>query len=228
MKPRFSDYPIGKLLLDVMARSGLAPKDFFAELGYSNFSKVMASLDGWLEWGEGNALLLDRIQASRFAVGSDQLAVVMAANDVQMQQRRADEAKREEDEVRKCFHPFIEVIPELSRPTQITLYCVTGGNGRFNTRLPDDISTWSWEDQLTYVKKIVKENFAKHEGRTFFRGLIKGYLYHPTFDDEPIRLTITGDVDTSDKPDANTGCTYLMMNKHCLFFEQGTGSPSKK
>lgn len=228
MKPRHSNYPIGKLILGVMDRSGLAPKDFFAELGFTNFSKVVASLDCWLAWGEGNALLLDRIQSSRFAVGSDQLAAVMVANDVQVQQRRADEAKREEDEARKCFRPYIEVVPELSRPTQITLYCITGGNGRFNTYLPDDISTWPSKDQLTYVKKIVKESLAKHKGRTFFRGCIKGYLYHPTFDDEPIRLTITGDVDSSDKPDANTVCTYLMMNKHCLFFEQSIGDSSKK
>jgi hypothetical protein len=46
----------------------------------------------------------------------------------------------------------------------------------------------------------VVESFAKHKGRTFFTGRIEGYLYRPTFDDRPIRLTVTGEIDEQDGP----------------------------
>jgi hypothetical protein len=200
MKSRCSRYPIGKLLLDVIDMSCLSPKDFFAELGFKNFSKSVERLDCWLAHGEGNPLLLERLQSSRFAIDENRLTAVRAENEVLLQREREAIAKRGEDEARDSFRPHVEVIAELSRPTQITMFCLTGGNRRFNIGLPDDISAWPWEDQLAYLKQVVPENFAKHQGRTFFTGSIVGYLYRPTFDGAPTWLTITGEVDTQDEP----------------------------
>jgi hypothetical protein len=208
MRARYSNYPIGKLLLNVIDQSGLAPKAFFAELGFKNFSKAIERLDCWLSHGEGNALLLERLQSSRFAIEENLLKQVIAENDVLLQREREVVAKREEDEARKAFQPCLEVIPELSRPTQITIFCLSGGNRRFNTQLPDDISAWPWEDQLAHLKQVVSENFAKHQGRTFFTGKIVGYLYRSTFDSDPVQLTVTGDVDTQGEP-LSYGVAYL-------------------
>ncbi|KAE8761120.1 hypothetical protein FSO04_05225 [Paraburkholderia madseniana] len=210
MKPRYSNYPIGKLLLHVIDQSGLSPKEFFAELGFNNFSKALERLDCWLAYGEGNQLLIERLQSSRFAIDRDRLTAAMAENDVLLQREREVVARREEDEARQSFRPHVEVIPELSRPTQITMFCFTGGNQRFNIGLPDDISAWTWEDQLAYLKQVVPENFAKHRGRTFFTGSIVGYLYRPTFDGDPIWLTITGEIDTQGEPiSASRSVAYL-------------------
>jgi hypothetical protein len=200
MRARYSNYPIGKLLLKVIDESGLDPKAFFSELGFANFSKAVERLDCWLERGEGNILLLERLQSSRFAIEGNLLKQVMAENDVMLQREREVVAKREEAEARKAFQPCLEVIPELSRPTQITLFCLTGGNRRFGNRLPDDISTWQWVEQLAYLKQVVPENFAKHQGRTYFTGKIIGYLYRPTFDSELIQLSVTGDLELQSEP----------------------------
>ncbi|OUL93193.1 hypothetical protein [Paraburkholderia hospita] len=200
MRARHSNYPIGKLLLNVIEQSGLDPKAFFAELGFTNFSKSIERLDCWLGHGEGNTLLLERLQSSRFAIDDNLLKQVMAENDVLLRREREAAAKRGEDEARKAFQPYLEVIPEFSRPTQITLFCLSGGNRRFGTRLPDDISAWPWDDQLACLKRLVPENFAKHQGRTYFTGKIVGYLYRPTFDSEPIQLTVAGDLESQDEP----------------------------
>ncbi|AUT75733.1 hypothetical protein C2L64_46245 [Paraburkholderia hospita] len=200
MKARHSNYPIGTPLLHLIDQSGLDPKAFFAELGFTNFSKAIERLDSWLVHGEGNALLLERLQSSRFAIDGNLLKQVMAENDVLVKREREAVAKREEDEARTAFQPRLEVVPELSRPTQITLFCLSGGNQRFGSRLPDDISAWPWDDQLAYLKQVVPENFAKHQGRTYFTGKIIGYLYRRTFDSEPIQLTVTGDLETQGEP----------------------------
>lgn len=210
MKSRCSRYPIGKLLLDVIDMSCLSPKDFFAELGFKNFSKSVERLDCWLAHGEGNPLLLERLQSSQFAIDENRLTAVMAENEVLLQREREAIAKRKEDEARKSFRPHVEVIPELSRPTQITMFCFTSGNQRFNVGLPDDISAWPWEDQLTYLKQVVPENFAKHKGRTFFTGAIVGYLYRPTFDGDPILLTITGEIDREGEPISVSRCVAYL------------------
>ena len=209
MKPRFSDYPIGQLLLTIIAHSGLQPMEFFAELGYRNFSKAIGILDVWLSRGEGDPRLFSRLQASRFAVEEGRLAEVKAENEIKVNERRVKEAQEVEQYQRERFHPYIEAIPELSVPTQISMYCVTGGNERFNTQLPDDISEWSWEDQQAFLKKVVPENFAAHNGLTFFRGKITGYFFHPSFDAERIRLTIDGDIDTSGSPHVEIGLAAL-------------------
>jgi len=175
---------------------------FFAELGFPNFSKALRLLDCWLESGTGNSTLLERIQSSRFAISEERLTAALAETSAILQERLNKETRQEEEYAGKSFRPYIEVIPELSRPTQITLYGLTGGNSRFNTRLPDDISTWPLESQLSHVKTKVVENFAAHNGRTYFRGRIKGYFYHPSFDEPPVRLAIDGDIDTSHSEDS--------------------------
>ncbi|MET3243780.1 hypothetical protein ABIE53_000525 [Burkholderia sp. OAS925] len=47
MRARYSNNPIGKLLLNVIDESGLDPKAFLSELGFANFSKAVERLDCW-------------------------------------------------------------------------------------------------------------------------------------------------------------------------------------
>ncbi|WP_244212312.1 hypothetical protein [Paraburkholderia hospita] len=164
MKARQSRYPIGKLLLDVIDGSGLDPRAFFSELGFTNFSKAIERLDCWLIHGEGNALLLERLQSSRFAVDEHLLKQAMTQSDALIRRERGAVGKREEDEARSAFEPRLEVIAELSRPTQITLFCLSGGNRRFGTRLPDDISAWPWSDQLAYLKRTCRSSQTRSGG----------------------------------------------------------------
>lgn len=121
---------------------------------------------------------------------------------------------RQECEPASHFRPYIEVIPELPRPTQISLYCVTGGNRRFNSYLPGDIASWDWNEQLICVKRAVLENFEKHQGRTFFMGMIRGYFYYPADNARRIRLTVDGDPD-------ETAAPYVVVGPSALTFPNG-------
>ena len=123
-------------------------------------------------------------------------------------------AVRQDCESASHFRPYIEVIPELSRPTQVSLYCVTGGNRRFNSYLPGDIATWAWNEQLAYVKRAVLDNFEKHQGRTFFMGMIRGYFYYPADNAQRIRLTVEGDPDDSATP-------YVVVGTSAITFSNG-------
>ena len=195
MKPRHSNYPINKLLSKVIEQSGVTPQIFFAELGFKNFPKAVESLDRWLIRGDGNPLLLEKLQSSRFAVDSGRLEAATTENALMLERERHAKADRQEREARKAFVPHIEVITEWLRPAQITLFCISGGNRRYCPPLPIDLTARSLEDQLSYIKRVVTENFAQHNGRTFFNGRITGYLYHHSFDGEAIQLRMSGDVD---------------------------------
>lgn len=212
MKPRFSSYPVGRMLLEIFTNSTLNAKEFFTELGYNNVSKAIESLDCWLIFGEGNPLLLDKIQTSRFAVPEAHLASVMAENQTKVKERKVKEAKDVEQRAREAFVPLIECIPEFSRPTSITMYSVSGGNARYNSPLPNNIASLSWEDQLALLKRAATENYVKHNGRAGFMGLIQGYLYYRPFDEDPIRLTIDGELETAGTPYSIAGDAKLTFN----------------
>lgn len=211
MKVRTSKYPIGILLLTVIDNSGLSPSSFLKEIGYESLTGGFKTLDAYLEEGDGDRLLLDRIQGSRFAVVQEALERVAQENaDLLAAQKIQNEfAKRQVERAR--FRPYLEVIPELLRPTQITFFGLTGGNRRYNTYLPQDIATWDYARQTEFLKVAVTENFVKHDGRTAFMGQIQGYLYFYSYDEQPLRLTVSGEVDASADPvvRAGVGCAYL-------------------
>lgn len=201
MKTRYSDYPIGKALLEAMADSGLSSHDFFCEIGYRNVTKAMRALDEWLQRGDGNPVLLERLQASRLAIPAETFAELLAANQVMVDAARLQQAQAAEQRARERFVPRLAVIPEFSRPTcSITIFALMGGNERYNHNLPPDIATWPLEAQLTHVKQLAQENFATHDGKTLNTGRICGYTYQASFDEAPVRLTIDGALDTSNEP----------------------------
>ncbi len=193
MKARYSKYPVGQALLVAMAHSGLGCREFFLAIGYRNLSKAMRALDDWLQQGEGSTSLIERLQASRFAIPADEFATALAANEIMVAARKLRQAKEEEERARASFVPLLEVIAERTYPeTGVTIFIIGGGNSRYNMLLPPDIVSWPEEAQLAHVRQLVRESYARHGGKTLFTGAIRGYYYRASFDAPPLRLTVDG------------------------------------
>lgn len=194
MKVRASNYPIGKLLLTIIENSGLRPFVFFKEIGYGNPNSGFNNLDTFLLRGEGFVSLINMIQASKYAVEQSEFEEALVTTKQIIAEEKEKIRLEFAQKGREQFIPYISIIPELKRPTQITLFCLTGGNDRYNTYIDKMLLEHSEEQQYASVKELIVENFSRHSARTLFMGAIVGYLYHYSFDEQPICFTTEGNV----------------------------------
>jgi hypothetical protein len=183
-------YPIGKLLLDVINSSQLAFFEFFPELGLPKGNYSISMLESWLNHGTGNDLLLQKLQSSRFAVDDNLLKLALATTEAILDKERKIAAREKEDEARAKFRPHIDIIATYSGK-----YWSPSENMRY-LWLPQDIAAWSTEKQLAYLKEVVSTHFLTHQKETLWR--IVGYKCFFTFDGNPIRLTVWGDVNVEE------------------------------
>src|SRR5439155_14824646 len=54
-------YPISKLIANLIDASGLRKSDFVSRLGYRNTTRGLRRLDGWLQDGAGEPEFLERV-----------------------------------------------------------------------------------------------------------------------------------------------------------------------
>lgn len=220
MKPRSTKSPLVQLVLDVIQQSQLPLHQFLQQIGIKNVTKAMRNLDVALVTGEVNPNLIKLIQSSPYKIPEDQLQPVIHQNNQFIEQLHHQEQLLQQQVEKDQFRPRIEVIPELVKPTSIIFFSATGGNKRFITYLPEDISNWSSEDQLEFVKKSILENYSKHQGRTFFTGEITGYYFYSRFEEPPVEFNVQGDVvGVVTKPVTKTTCFALIGNKLGKKFE---------
>lgn len=220
MKPRSTKSPLVQLVLDVIQQSQLPLHQFLQQIGIQNVTKAMRHLDVALLTGQVNPHLLLLIQTSAYKIPEDQLQQVIHQNNQFIDLLRHQEQLLQQQVEKDQFRPRIEVIPELVKPTSISMFAVTGGNKRFITYLPKDISNWSSEDQLDFLKKSILENYSKHQGRTFFTGEITGYYFYSIFEKPPVEFNVQGDVvGVVNKPVTKTTCFAVIGNKLGKKFE---------
>ncbi|KON81241.2 hypothetical protein PA01_06130 [Azoarcus sp. PA01] len=206
-----SGFPIGKLLLEVLVASGLSHRKFFEAIGCRDCQSASDDFNRWLGVGEGDPGLIEKVQASRFAVPKERLGTVMAANEALVRRRQILESGSADETARVLFEPVAQVIPEWMRPSQITIFGLMGGNARHHIQLPADIASWPLATQMAYLKKVVPEKYASDKGRTHFMGRIMGYLYRPSFEADPVRLTVEGEPDLSIDPYVMTGSVTITL-----------------
>ncbi len=192
MKSRFSSYPIGKLFIDTFHNSGLSLPEFARALGYSNTNKGIATLDCWLRNGTGNQLFLERLTSSRFAPEPGALRTAMRETGALLAEERRTEKQQRVEAERAAFRPFVQGVAELSRPTSITMFAVTGGPARYTVPLPTDIAEWSADRRDEFLRETIKENFARNRGRTLFMGQITGYLFFREYGARPVSFSVDG------------------------------------
>lgn len=206
-----SNFPIGKLLLEVLVASGLSHREFFEAIGCKDCQSASDDFNRWLGIGEGDSDLIEKVQASRFAVPKERLGNVIAANEALARRRQILELGSADETARVLFEPVAQVIPEWTRPSQITIFGLMGGNARHHIQLPADIASWQLATQMAYLKKVVPEKYASDKGRTHLMGRIMGYLYRPSYDADPIRLTVEGEPDLSSDPHVMAGAVNVTL-----------------
>jgi len=192
MKQRFSSYPIGELILQTFIDSGLKLPEFVRAIGYSNEAKGIATLDHWLQKGSGNPIFLERLTSSRHAPEPAALRSAISATETILAEERKTEKQRRVEEERASFYPFVQGIAELSRPTSITMFAVTGGPSRYTVKLPLDIRDWPVTERDAFLKDVITENYALNNGKTLFMGKITGYLFFSEYGAPPTRFSCEG------------------------------------
>lgn len=192
MKQRFSSYPIGELLIHTFVDSGLSLPAFMNALGYGNSHKGIATFDHWLKNGSGNQLFLERLTRSAYAPPPEVLRDALAATKGILDLERKTELARKVEEERQSFRPFVQGVAELTRPTSITMFALTGGPKRYTVSLPEDISQWEPAEREQLIKDTIVQNYAANAGRTLFMGKLTSYLFFGEYGERPTRYSIEG------------------------------------
>jgi hypothetical protein len=189
---RYSQYPIGRLLLRVLGDSGLRPGAFMQSLGYRKINTGTAAFDEWVSQGAGHADFITRLQASRFAVpaGEMQVALDDSAAMIRAEHERVQAAM--EARARAEFRPYVRAVPELSRPTWITGFALTGGWSRDTAAMPAGFEEWDAARQEAAIAEAVQLHYASSDGRTRFMGAILRYQFFGEYGAAPVYYSIDG------------------------------------
>jgi hypothetical protein len=129
---------------------------FLRELGYTNLGGGARAVDALLQEGYVERTLLQRWSASRYAPPSERIADALAATHAQV---RAEQDAKEEayrDTQRAKFKPFFQPVPELTRPSSITAFAITGGHTKHTHLLPEGFATWTAEEQAACLARVTR------------------------------------------------------------------------
>jgi hypothetical protein len=193
MKHRTSEYPLGKLLLRLLASSGLSLHSFALSIGYGNPNKGIRAFDDMLREGYPNDVFLTRLLSSKFSPGRE---VVQAATNKTL----AILSNREELEKlvklareRAEFRPFFQAVPETRRPSSISIFVFTGGASRYTRYLPASFSSWPQKEQYQYIKQQIINHFSASGGTTLLQGRITAYRLFHSYGLPPLLLSVNGE-----------------------------------
>jgi hypothetical protein len=190
-KVRHSEYPIGQLLISVWQETGLSFQEFFRTLGYKNTQKALKRFDCWVHNGTGCSLLIDCIRAWKPEI-SEELDRALKISD-EMVCADIEKGREEQRELaRAAFTPYIQAIPEESRPRSITCFAITGGNARQRISLPSNILDLPELERLGIVAEKIREHMVKSNGRTLYQGAIVCFQAFWRFEEPPTRFDLDG------------------------------------
>lgn len=192
MVKRSSQYPLGQLVLQSIEASQLSAGNFVSAIGYRNPSKGVRALDSLVRHGSQDPVFFERLNASQFAPPREAFESALKETLAILAEEARLYAIEEEAEKRAAFRPFIQGVPELDMPTQITLHALTGGSSRFTIELPASFPNWALEDQYRYAEEKIVSHYAACEGRTLFMGRLTAYRLFRFFGEDPLLLSVTG------------------------------------
>jgi hypothetical protein len=149
-----SHYPISQLIAQVITDSGLRRFEFVTAIGYRSIQGGLRQLDLWLECGQGDRCILDRITA---AYHVDLAAALEATDEMKTAEAHVAEFERLKLE-RERFRQYIRVEGEHSIPSGITIFGMTGGHRRWTTiPLPQELQGRPLSGQMPGLIGLVNE-----------------------------------------------------------------------
>lgn len=192
MVKRSSRYPLGQLVLQCVEASQLSAGNFVSAIGYKNPSKGIRALDSLVRHGSQDSVFWERLNASQFAPAREAFESALAQTLVILAEEERLYAIEQEAQARAAFRPFIQGVPELDRPTQITFHALTGGSSRFTIELPASFPQWELADQYRYAEERIISHYTACEGRTLFMGRLTAYRLFRFYGEAPLLLSVTG------------------------------------
>jgi hypothetical protein len=178
-------YPVSQVIAKVIRNSGYTPLGFLMALGHSDAESQLPGLESWLKNGEGDAAMIamvaanDPEEAAALYKAVEETAAMKAAGVDPVAFDRAMREKRARDR----FRPFIRAEGELTIPTQITMFGLTGGFESWHTiYIPKAIRELPLEEQLAKLPKLMAEYSRENKGNCPFFGRLVGFRF-VRFDD---------------------------------------------
>lgn len=184
--------PIGAILFVTLIDSGLTLPEFIREVGYLHVYKGIRTFHSFVNFGIGNALLLYRLQRSRFALPAEVLLDALTSTELQIQTERAEDRARMDDEQERAFCPAIYPVAALDPGAQITRFPVGNDFDIYATPLPDSIRLWPPGSEHEHIRETIQENYRMNNGSVFLFGPIVSYLYWRRWDEAPIVFSPQG------------------------------------
>ncbi len=177
--------PLEKLVRRAFEAQPEQKRAFVESLGYQKPDTGYKRLYRCLRSGEDHEKILERLPE---VLGLDPEVYAMAweatRNLGAIAQLEAElERRRQEDEERLNFRPYLYVLASASRPTgSIVIYGMANLGRHRYVPLPEGIRDESLEDQKQQVGEIIRAHFRECRGLCFGMGSIVGYCYRNSYD----------------------------------------------
>jgi hypothetical protein len=174
---RLSHYPISQFLNDLVRQFGPSPSKFVQVLGYRNLERGLLRLTPWLEKGEGFHKIIKQIAGKCPHIAVELEGAIRATKE--MKDTEWEVAFLEDCRLEvTTFVPFIHVDGELSVPSGITIFGVTGGHGRWTTvKVLTSNLDQKIEVQLTALPALMRGYLKEYGGQVPFFGKVTGFKY---------------------------------------------------
>jgi hypothetical protein len=180
-----SPYPISQRIAQIILNSGYSNYGFVLTLGAES---ALPSLESWLSAGEGPESLIARIAAAYpDEPGLLKEAVVETAR---LKAAGVSPAQLELAKAEWEFKRFIFAQGERRVPTQITIFAISGGFGRWATiQIPPNILALTLDDQLAKAPELMAAYRERYGGKVPFMGPLEAFVFvlrnrHYRFDPE--------------------------------------------
>jgi hypothetical protein len=179
-------YPIHELIENQAKRLGLGRNELARRCGFKNLTKGLRRIDGVCDGdldSPGANMVLDNLAV---ALEVDQAAVenaIAATAEIIAEANRLAEEKRD-TAWRASFKPHAYLVGSEHRPSQITIYGITGGPERW-LKIPLDLS----QPPVTYA--VQAHEFVKKTPFVPFFGPTTGFIVNYT-PDSAVRFDLDG------------------------------------
>jgi hypothetical protein len=187
-----SYYPISQLIYRTFQESGLKRSQFIASLGYRNITGGLRSLDRWLDCGEGDPLLIDRL-VQVYRVHPSTIHGALMETEAQHKAEHHEEMHRREQWECQNFHQyvFIETPAGVVR-SSFTVAAIAAPAVK-TIRLPEGLVAEPESEQIQFVAELIRAHLNERGGKLSLFGDIVGYRFVCAYD-ESIQLDTTGSV----------------------------------
>jgi hypothetical protein len=167
-------YPISQALAKIIRNSGYSPTGFLWAMGHADAEAVSPDLEIWLTHGEGPRTIIAEIAAAYPDEAQGLYRSVAATKAIIAAGVDPAEVERSKEAAR--FTPYTLAQGELTIPTQICIFGMSGGFERWCTiRIPHRILKRPVEEQLTWLPRLMAKYKRRNDGMVPFFGKLVGF-----------------------------------------------------